>query len=241
MKYNEYRPSIELSKYIDKFWISSEFENNFFKRVFPEACTNFVFRLNENNGTSNLLGINTRYSEFKPSSKDYYLGVSFHPGILGAITKENFSGLTDSFISTDELFPTFNHLFLEQLNEQESDDDKLKFVDGQLKTQFRSINTRFLSTNVANFVQSNPTSTIPEIANHYHISPRQLQRKFKQEVGVSMKTYSRIIRFKKALERIQKNKQESLLSISFDLGFYDHSHLTNEIKHFTGIQPSELR
>ena len=243
MNYEEYIPSTELSKFIDKFWIASEFENGFSQRVLPEACTNFVFHLNENEGTSNILGANTKFGQFSPSTKDYYFGVNFNPGILGVISNEDFSGLKDSFIPTNDLFPTFNHLFLEQLNERKIDYEKLKFVDNELKKLLlnKPIKTRFLSTSVADLIKKNHKITTNDISEEYHISIRHLQRKFKSEVGVSMKTFSRIIRFNKAIKRIQKNKNESLLSISFDLGFYDHSHLTNEIKYFAGIQPSELR
>ena len=35
-------------------------------------------------------------------------------------------------------------------------------------------------------------------------------------------------------------EKRSLLDIAFECGFYDHSHLTNEIKKNTGFSPSEL-
>jgi AraC-like DNA-binding protein len=34
--------------------------------------------------------------------------------------------------------------------------------------------------------------------------------------------------------------EESLLRIAFELGYYDHAHLTNEFKRYAGIRPSEL-
>ena len=33
---------------------------------------------------------------------------------------------------------------------------------------------------------------------------------------------------------------ESLLRMAYDLGYYDHAHLTNEFKKYAGILPSEL-
>lgn len=243
MNYKEYLPSVELSNFIDKFWIVSEIENGFSQRILPEACTNFVFRLTENEGISNILGVNTIFSQFKPSKNDYYIGVSFQPGILGLLTKEDFSKFQDSHIPMIELFPEFNNNYIEQLNEQNSDIKKLNFVESSLQKIIlpKITETKCLSTIVANYIKVNHVNTVDNVAKQHHISSRQLQRKFKREVGISMKVFSRIIRFNKAVERIKKNKNESLLSISFDLGFYDHSHLTNEIIHFSGIQPSQLR
>lgn len=243
MNYKEYIPSVELSNFIDKFWIVSEIENGYSQRILPEACTNFVFRLNENEGTSNILGVNTKFSQFEPLKNDYYVGVSFHPGILGILTKEDFSEFQDSHIPMIELFPEFNNVYIEQLHEQNSDFKKLDFMESSLQKMLlpKITETKLLSTIVANYIKVNHVNTVDSIAKQHHISIRQLQRKFKREVGTSMKVFSRIIRFNKAVERIKKNKSESLLSISFDLGFYDHSHLTNEIKHFSGSHPSQLR
>ncbi|WP_057940600.1 helix-turn-helix transcriptional regulator [Algoriphagus resistens] len=243
MNYKEYIPSVELSNFIDKFWIASEIENGFSQRILPEACTNFVFLLNENEGTSNVLGVNTKFSQFKPSRNDYYVGVSFQPGILGILTKEDFSQFQDSHIPIAELFPEFNNVYIEQLNEQNSDFKRVDFVKSSLQKMLlpKITETRLLSTSVANFIKADHVNAVENIAKQHHISIRQLQRKFKSEVGTSMKVFSRIIRFNKAVERIKKSKNESLLSISLDLGFYDHSHLTNEIKHFSGVHPSQLR
>lgn len=34
--------------------------------------------------------------------------------------------------------------------------------------------------------------------------------------------------------------ERSLLDIAFECGYYDHSHLTNEIKRITGLTPTQL-
>ncbi|MCC2598218.1 helix-turn-helix domain-containing protein [Sphingobacterium sp. FBM7-1] len=69
---------------------------------------------------------------------------------------------------------------------------------------------------------------------------RQLERNFKRFSGMSPKKYSNIIRFQNALSLIKKSDQKrSLLAIVFECGYYNHSHLANEIKRNTGL-PSSL-
>jgi len=59
--------------------------------------------------------------------------------------------------------------------------------------------------------------------------------------GTAPKEFLKIIRFQEALKRLQLNtSQESLLRIAYELGYYDHAHLTNEFKKYAGILPSEL-
>ena len=72
-------------------------------------------------------------------------------------------------------------------------------------------------------------------------SVRQLERNFKKFIGLSPKEYANIIRFQYALGLIKNSeKKRSLLEIAFECGYYDHSHLTNEIKRNTGLAPSQL-
>ncbi|WP_449399491.1 helix-turn-helix domain-containing protein [Chryseobacterium wanjuense] len=60
-------------------------------------------------------------------------------------------------------------------------------------------------------------------------------------MGLSPKEYSNIIRFQNALSLIKNSKQNrSLLDIAFECGYYDHSHLSNEIRRNTGLSPSLL-
>lgn len=70
---------------------------------------------------------------------------------------------------------------------------------------------------------------------------RQLERHFKKHIGLSPKEYSNIIRFQNALGMIKNSEADrSLLDIAFECGYYDHSHLANEIKRHTGLSPSLL-
>ncbi|MEJ4089216.1 helix-turn-helix transcriptional regulator [Galbibacter orientalis] len=88
---------------------------------------------------------------------------------------------------------------------------------------------------------SNGQLSIYDLSKSNYRTVRQLERNFKKYIGISPKAYSNIIRFQKALNLL-KNLEEkrSLLDIAFECGFYDHSHLTNEIKKNTGFSPSEL-
>lgn len=78
-----------------------------------------------------------------------------------------------------------------------------------------------------------------ELAKRHFISERQLERKFKQQIGVHPKAFINIIRNKAALAAIRdRNLNSSLLEIALHFGYYDHGHLSKEIKKFAGISPS---
>lgn len=88
---------------------------------------------------------------------------------------------------------------------------------------------------------TNGQINICQLSKRNFTTVRQLERKFKKYIGLSPKEYSNIIRFQNALSMIKdSDKNRNLLDIAFECGYYDHSHLTNEIKRNTGLSPSKL-
>ncbi|WP_445665839.1 helix-turn-helix domain-containing protein [Fodinibius sp. AD559] len=82
---------------------------------------------------------------------------------------------------------------------------------------------------------------IDDLTNNFGISKRQFERRFRSAIGVSMKSYARIVRFLHIKSLIKEKPQESLLNIAFDNGYYDHAHLTRDFKKMAGSMPSEMR
>jgi AraC-like DNA-binding protein len=90
---------------------------------------------------------------------------------------------------------------------------------------------------------------VESLAAEAHVSTRTLERIFRENVGIPPKEFLRIVRFQEVLKQLRQAgtreaatpaTEESLLRIAFDLGYYDHAHLTNEFKKYAGILPSEL-
>lgn len=75
----------------------------------------------------------------------------------------------------------------------------------------------------------------------HNISLRTLERQFKQNIGIPPKELSNIIRFQSTLKKLKTNaKKESLLRVAYEMGYYDHAHLTNEFKKYAGLNPTQL-
>ncbi|HMR82586.1 MAG TPA: helix-turn-helix domain-containing protein, partial [Niabella sp.] len=83
----------------------------------------------------------------------------------------------------------------------------------------------------------NNENAIGYLAQHYHISERQLERRFKQHIGFNPKHYLQILRFEKAVELINTNKFTNLSDIAYELNYYDQAHFINEFKSFSGYTP----
>ncbi|WP_308993721.1 helix-turn-helix domain-containing protein [Mariniflexile litorale] len=242
MNYQEYIPNSNIQGVVEKFWIVSDIKESYRERIFPEGCTNLLFNISDTNSSLDILGINSIFSDFTPNPSDYYFGVSFKPGMLGALTKESLFLIKNQSIPSQEIIPQFDNNILEKFIDLQTAKKRIVFVENQLNKVINlNLNDTQLTNSVANSIKSNYIQGTKNLAKNHNISLRQLERKFKNEVGISMKLYARLMRFNKALTIIKSYPNRSLSEIAYDLGFYDHSHLTNEIKHFTGLQPSLFR
>jgi len=75
------------------------------------------------------------------------------------------------------------------------------------------------------------------LTSPFKISERQLQRRFKKQVGVSLKRYQRISRFELALKRLATVDYSELTPLAFELGYTDQSHFIKEFQEFAGMSP----
>lgn len=80
-----------------------------------------------------------------------------------------------------------------------------------------------------------------QVAKTYGLSLRQLERRFLQQFGLTPKQYQRIARTALLMARLGNTRMTSLASLALDLGFADQSHLTRDMKHFTGILPGQFK
>lgn len=81
---------------------------------------------------------------------------------------------------------------------------------------------------------------LPNLLRDLGVSERQLERRFAATVGVSPKTYIRILRFNEALRLMKTHRYPTLASIAHELNFADQSHFIRDLKAFSGVTPKGL-
>jgi AraC-like DNA-binding protein len=83
--------------------------------------------------------------------------------------------------------------------------------------------------------------SIDDAAVSAALSPRQLRRLCLERAGVSPKYLSRIVRFRKAVKRINalrlNSAQPGWADLAADCGYYDQAHFIREFQEFTGYTP----
>lgn len=243
MKYRETNPCNQLKSHIHSFWELKGEENDCdWERIFPDGCPGLVMNLGDtcitDNGTVTMehgktyvVGAMTTFKESFMDENTHLIGVCLKPSAFS------------SFFSYSSLHDLKNQTVLFDQN-LSFDKDKFYNTTDYLNQFFmerkntKNHRTHFLLTDIQH---AKGRLTIEELSKKNNISIRQLERIFKDSIGLTPKEYSRIVRFQKALSLIESaGEDRSLLDIAFECGYYDHSHLTNEIKRNTGLPPSQL-
>jgi AraC-like DNA-binding protein len=82
--------------------------------------------------------------------------------------------------------------------------------------------------------------TLPQLGRRVGVSPFHLARRFRRSTGSSIHAYRTTLRVRAAIERVAAGERD-LTTLALDLGFADHSHLTNVVRRETGRPPSAFR
>lgn len=242
MSYKQFKPHPDLADYIDAFWIV-EGQQCSKTTILPDNCVDLIFNLGDDcktdqgvltmqSGKSYLVGTMTASSESFLHSENKLIGVRFKPAAFSSFYSfASLKEVTDKAIGFEQsLAPDLAKI------EQHSFSYLNKFFLNRLTGPKHN-----LSTVIEDIEAANGQISIDNLVKRNHVTARQLERNFQRYIGISPKEFANIVRFRFAYSKIKNNKdQDSLLSIALDCGYYDHAHLTNEMKRYTGLTPSQL-
>jgi AraC-like DNA-binding protein len=86
--------------------------------------------------------------------------------------------------------------------------------------------------------QQPPQGALTRLADHMHVSLRQLERTSLKEIGVGPKTLYRMLRFDRLIRSQIDTPPVKWSSTAYEYGYYDQMHLIRDFRQFLGITPS---
>lgn len=178
--------------------------------------------------------------------------VVFQPGALFRLTGIASHELTNTLIDAEAVFSKEIRLVNERLSGTNNYDEMTEIVENFLLNLINKRNSRHsqkdllpidkvsqLMLNAAQFGNSANLS-MDWLAHEACLSTKQFYRKFIERMGISPKTYARIVRFDNAMKLKNTQPNKDWLSIALDWGYYDYQHLVKDFKEFTHLTPTEF-
>ena len=83
--------------------------------------------------------------------------------------------------------------------------------------------------------------TVSELSDKLHMTIRTLERRFSKQVGISVKDFIQITKFKQSFEQLSLKDYKRIADIVYSNGFSDQSHFIRVFKAFTGETPSKFK
>lgn len=244
MAYSEIQPHPALQTYIDAYWVSEITDYALHKtKILPDGCVDIIFNIEDDYRTDNgtllmkseaiyLIGTMMRFKEYNTIGKVKLLGVRFKPAALFYFFKlSSLHEFTDQSIELKKNeFPVIHCI----------DENTVAHLDRFFLHRLSPPKYSILPI-IQDIHAQNGQLKVSKLAKQHFTTPRQLERHFKSSVGVSPKDLISIVRYQFASQKIKNDTSgKCLAEFAFESGYYDHAHLTKEIKRFTGSAPSQL-
>lgn len=258
-RFQEYSPSALLQPYIDCYWDRAFWgdanEVSALQRCVPLGTIDIIIQANEYHCSLLIDGKweklphafvhgiykdSVAWKSFGPSRT---FGIRLKPEALLKLFNVPVAALFSNFTCLDTFFGRDMSCFTDKVYEAKTIGERIavteSFLLKQLKTTTEQRNyleeaTRLMRHNTGNL-------SIEELSEQLYVSTRQLQRSFKEQYGVSPKTYMRILRFRKAyVYAMQVDDNFSWADVTYECGYADQAHFIRDFKQFAGSLPKNF-
>jgi AraC-like DNA-binding protein len=157
-------------------------------------------------------------------------------------SKKPVSSLTNKVIKIEEIDKRFNEA-QEKLWKATNAQEAVQLLESYLLRHFE-VNTRSFFyhdlTGATDYInQVSGLVKIKSLTKKIHICSRWMQKKFKEQIGMSPKAYACATRFRSLISELYNNQNLSWMDVVARYDYTDQSHLIKDFHRYTGTSPKE--
>lgn len=250
--YIEFMPAENLKKYICCYWISPMIKDAGFNHmnqlesemVVPDGCIDVLFGTDKDGYDCRniLVGTMSKGSIVNMDHSNIEtFGIRFYPGGLQAFIKESTDKFTDKMEFIDTLEQKIFIEFGKELTRFDSIESKINYANRYFSLKMKASipwDNEFQNV-LYKIYKARGIIKIKDITESEVIGEKQLRRIFHNRVGVSTKTFIKIVRFQNTLRIMNLKKDNKIVNLALDAGYYDESHFIHEFYELSSMNPSE--
>ncbi len=167
-------------------------------------------------------------------------GIKFQPGGFYPFARFPMTALTNRTLPLTDVFGAKSQRFPDTIfaltDERTMVDAANQFLRDRLPKPDETV---ALINHVVEQISTERTLTrVETVAERVNISPRTLQRLFRQYVGVSPKWVIRHFRLHEATARLDSGDVLDLTRLALDLGYFDQAHFVKDFTAVVGVSPT---
>lgn len=242
--YREIVPDGPLDDVIYCFWelkTTSELANSYHYRVASDACIDIFFN-RKNPQESFIMGFSKSFTQFDIGYSFDYFGIRFLPAAFPILFSMPAAKLANEQYWLKEIVPELATTIHEKVEQSMYTEVVIKTLQGILNSYStavtnQTIDERFYEA-LKIILQQHGHLSVEKNLNT-GLGQRQLRRVFNHYIGVSPKSFCKVIRFQYVLRQYAQNRQHPTDKSFFDVGYYDQAHFIKDFKAFYGITPKD--
>lgn len=237
-------PCDNLKKFISNFTIT--FPNRIIisdkYTIMPHASVTLVLFYFENELYSYLFGPTTkpvRVGNLANQCEIIFI-IEFQPAGLYPFIEVKQNELTDKILPFSTINESLDNMIREIFSKSISVDQLFHDLEEKLQSMILFEYPYELDLAIQVIIQKEGIISSIDISKKVFYSTRHLNRLFNHYIGMSMKSFSRLVRINKSFKLLDV-KNNTLDIISEKLGYYDVSHFVKDFKIVSNITPQEYR
>jgi AraC-like DNA-binding protein len=251
--YAEHAPPPDLASSVACFWTRMPPPNagvhaGSLHRVLPDGCVDIIVGLSHADDDAfdlMAVGTMTRPLILRDEAADVHIGVRFRPGYAYAALGIPAEELTDDRVDFERL-ASGDRRTLDDIAAEPTHGRRLELLVRLVRERIATapIVPASVRRAVRAIAVDHGNVRVAGLAADIGITRQQLARQFAMHVGVSPKTFARVMRTRAALARADAARAAhpraiDWSAIAHDLGFYDQPHFIDDFKAITGSTPGQ--
>jgi AraC-like DNA-binding protein len=247
VRYQEFTPSTRFGALVEKYWILEGVPpGDDWEYILPDGRAELIFHYGEpferrTRGSESavqpraiFVGQITAPACLRPRGVAGVAAIRLRPeatGLIGPAAAE----LTDRFEALDPLARTDS--MVEQLAAASTDRERIDVLERFLPTVVRSAPRPEVAFAIDALVRRSGVLSIDALASLTGVARRQLERRFQSDVGLSPKSFARLLRVNRAARLVLSDA--SLADVAAACGYFDQSHMSNDFRQLIHRSPHE--
>jgi AraC-like DNA-binding protein len=251
----EAQPAPDLADVVDCYWEGWGDIPPLVEKIMPRTCIELMFNLQgrhrvlemdgepmrtrHDNGW--LSGMQRRYLLIETHDGSHFVSARLKPWGAWRLLREPMKSVSRQVPLVDELWGDGIHLLTERLAGAPNPFARFDLLENHLR---RTIDRRArpdgsLVEATRRLRSSLGLLRIGSLCRDIGTSRATLNRKFGEQVGLTPKTYARVVRISALMERLALEGEDSWAMVAEDFGYHDQAHLIHDFREFCGATPAD--
>lgn len=207
--------------------------------VVPDTCMDIIYHIDhtDNTVTGGFCGISDcsfqAHDDFFIGHQVSTFGIRFYPWGAYVYSEDSLKDTLNGFCDMQAKFRWLDRELRGRLLEINTLAERVRLAEQLfLESAVRIRHNSVVENVIKNMLQNKGASEIGEIAKEAFISTRQLERLFKDCVGITPKKLNNCIRYQFLWNEILRNPEFNMFDAVYKYGYADQSHLIREFKRY---------